>query len=252
MGQMTVEKPFVSPDVTEAVRKLRADGIEVSVQDICWLYELAKSATGSTEPTTFLSLPVIIPNGYIDGTDIVMPRITPGIRMWWQDAGYSMAHRAFSGNSERMVYTLAFLSAARKRQDYVQGVSAQKLYSDTTGWAWGVQASPDTVGYAVRRILGDTLEAGLPVTLDVKGFDPSLLAHSRFDVVLTLSALYGIDPDKLMWEYSEDQIDHLVSQYADIAALRDRIKIPKVEKMNVRGYMLFRSAVQSLRDAKKE
>ena len=198
MAKMTIERPFVSPDVKEVVKKLRSEGMEPTVDDVCWLRDLTRD---QVDEHSLISLPVVIPNGYIDGTDIVIPRITSGVRMWWHERGRAQAVDAFAGDQERVVMSLAWALASRLGKALVD-LTVSKLRSEVVTWIWAVSASPEIVSVALLRAMGENVSAGIE-EVEIKGYDPKASEKTGYDPACVLSGIYGVPVDRLIWEYSE-------------------------------------------------
>jgi len=245
MSILKVERPFVSPDVLTAIQKLRKEGLEPTVEDICWLFSLTEK---QFETTSLISIPVIIEKGYVDGSDIILPQITPGIRIWWDEVGRDMTLSIFKNNNDRIITSLAFCLASGLN-DKLKTLTPTKFYNEVVTWSWAVKCSIEVLSIALLRALSEKESDSLEC-IEVKGYDPKALRETRFDVIVIISGLYGIDIQKLLWEYSEEQIQNMVENISSLNILKGNVMSGTIKNNapDLKQLMIFRGAVQSIRD----
>lgn len=244
MSMVKVDRPFVSPDVLEAVKKLRADGLEPTAQDICWLYEITRK---QVDQQSLISRPVIIPAGYIDGTDIILRQITTGVRTWWSDIGIDMARRVFKGNSERVMMTLGWILAKPRGVELTE-LTDYMMYREVVKWIWAVSATAETVSIGLLRALNEEVTGGSE-EVEVRGYNPTQRASTGFEAILVLAGVYGIDPKRLMWEYSEVELGKLADNISTVNAVKTGMGGGKTtETVDVMSVMTFRGVVENIRE----
>jgi hypothetical protein len=90
--------------------------------------------------------------------------------------------------------------------------------------------------------------------LEIRGFDPGAYDKTRFEPVIVLAGVYGLDPLKLVWEYSEAQLQELYAASATVQGIRNGMGLPKVSgaAVDVRSIMVFRAAVEKIRTRLRE